>query len=76
LADKPSELLDRLNSRLLYGTMPAALKTEIQSAVETIAIPALNSTGSNQAQVDAAKRTRVNAAVFLTLVSPEFQTQK
>src|SRR6185295_14793141 len=47
LADKPSELLDRLNARLMYGTMPAALKTEIQGAIETIVIPALNGTGSN-----------------------------
>jgi uncharacterized protein (DUF1800 family) len=76
LAGKPADLLDRLNAKLMYGTMPAALKAEIQGAVETIAIPALNSAGTNQAQIDAAKRNRVNAAVFLTLISPEYQTQK
>ncbi|WP_280153650.1 DUF1800 family protein [Piscinibacter sp. XHJ-5] len=76
LADQPPALLDRLNDKLMYGSMPAALKSEIQGAIEKIVIPALNGTGSNQAQVDAARRTRVNAALLLTLASPEFQTQK
>jgi hypothetical protein len=76
LAADSSGLLDRLNARLMYGTMPAALKTEIQGAVDKIVIPALNGTGSNQAQIDSAKRTRVNAAIFLTLASPEAQVQK
>jgi hypothetical protein len=76
LADRPAELLDRLNGKLMYGSMPAALKSEIQAAVETIAIPALNGTGSNQAQVANARRNRVNAALLLTLVSPEYQVQK
>lgn len=76
LADKPVELVDRLNAKLMYGSMPDALKTEIQTAVAAIAIPALNSGGTNQTAIDNAKRTRVNAAVFLTVVSPEFQVQK
>ena len=50
------------------------MKTEIRTAVTTITIPAPN--GSNQAAIDAARRNRVNAAVFLTVVSPEFQVQK
>ena len=33
-------------------------------------------TTSNAAQVAAAKRTRVNATIFLAMVSPEFQIQK
>jgi hypothetical protein len=76
LAEQPSALLERVDARLMYGTMPAALKSEIQGAIEKIAIPALNGTGSNQAQIDSARRTRVNAALLLTLASPEFQTQK
>jgi uncharacterized protein (DUF1800 family) len=76
LADRPTELLDELNRRLMYGTMPAALKTEIETTVNTIAIPALNATSNNQAAIDTAKRTRVQAALLLTLVSPEFQVQK
>ena len=43
-------------------------------SLTSIAIPA--PTGSNQAQIDAARRTRVNAAVLLAAVSPEFQVQK
>lgn len=73
LADKPGELVDRLDAKLTYGAMPAALKTEIADAVATIAISGTNWT---QAQIDAAKRTRVNAAVLLAVVSPEFQVQK
>jgi uncharacterized protein (DUF1800 family) len=76
LADKPAELVERLNQKLMYGTMPAALKTEIQGALERVIIPALNSNGSNQSTVDAMKRTRVNAALLLTLASPEFAVQR
>jgi uncharacterized protein (DUF1800 family) len=76
LVDKPADLVERMNERLTYGTMPDPLKAEIQGAVEKIAIPALNANASNQAAVDTAKRNRVYAAIFLTLVSPEFQVQK
>jgi uncharacterized protein (DUF1800 family) len=76
LAHEPAQLLDRLEGKLMDGAMPAALKAEIQGAIEKIAIPALNATGTNQAQIDAARRTRVNAAVLLTVVSPEFLVQK
>jgi hypothetical protein len=76
LAEQPSALLDRLNAKLMYGAMPAALKAEIQPAVEAIAIPLLNSKASNHKQIDDAKAARVKAAVFLALVSPEFQVQK
>jgi uncharacterized protein (DUF1800 family) len=76
LADQSSELVDRINAKLLYGGMPAALKAEIQGAVDKIVIPALNAAGSNQASIDSAKRNRVNAAILLALASPEFQVQK
>ena len=76
LASNASDLLDRLGARLMYGTMPAALKAEIQGAVEKIVIPALNSTASNQAAIDSARLNRVKSALFLTLVSPEYQVQK
>ena len=76
LADKTGELVDRVNAKLMYGAMPAALKTEIQGTLDKIVIPVLNATASNQAAVDAAKRTRVNAALLLALASPEFQIQK
>jgi uncharacterized protein (DUF1800 family) len=74
LADRAPELVALANRKLMFGTMPAALASEIEAAVASIAIPV--STGSNQAAIDNAKRNRVNAALFLTLVSPEFQIQK
>jgi uncharacterized protein (DUF1800 family) len=74
LADQPGGLIDRVNERLMYGSMPAALKSEIQTAVEAIKIPTANA--NNATQVANAKRNRVNAAIFLTLVSPEFAVQK
>jgi uncharacterized protein (DUF1800 family) len=78
LATDVPALVDRALAKLAYvsnGGAPA-LKTAIVDAVNTITIPALNGTGSNQAQVDAAKRTRVNAAILLVLASPEFNVQK
>jgi uncharacterized protein (DUF1800 family) len=74
LADRPAELVALVNSKLMYGSMPAALASEIEAAAASITIPA--ATGSNQAAIDSAKRNRVNAVLFLTLVSPEFQIQK
>jgi uncharacterized protein (DUF1800 family) len=76
LADQPAALVERVNAKLLGGSMPAELKAEIQGAIEKIAIPVLNSTASNQAQVNSAKRARVNATIFLAVISPEFQVQK
>ena len=74
LADRAPELVALANRKLMFGSMPAALASEIEAAVSSIVIPV--STGSNQAAIDSAKRNRVNAALFLTLVSPEFQVQK
>lgn len=74
LADQPSTLVDRIADKLMAGAMPPALKAEIQGAIEKIAIPAPTTT--NTAQVAAARRTRVNAAIFLAMVAPEFQVQK
>ena len=76
LADNSSALVDRLNARLMYGTMPAALKSLISNCVDTFAIPALKTDKSNQADVDLAKKDRVRTAIFLTVVSPEFQVQR
>ena len=76
LASDSSALTDRMNAKLMYGTMPAALKAEIVGALDKLVIPALNAGGTNQAAIDTAKRNRVNAAIFLTVVSPEFQVQK
>ena len=76
LVDEPEALVERVNDKLMAGAMPQALKDEIEDAVESIAIPALNKSGSNQSSIDNARRNRVRAAVFLALVSPEYQVQK
>lgn len=76
LADKPVDLVERVTTKLVPTGAPATLKTEIVTAVNSVAIPALAANGSNQAAVDAAKRTRLNIALLLTLVSPEFLVQK
>lgn len=75
-ADRVTDLVEAMNQKLMYGTMPAALKTEIEGAVTSFAIPTLNATGSNQSSIDTARRNRVHTAIFLTLVSPEYQVQR
>ncbi len=76
LADQPSALVDRIGAKLLGGAMPQALKAEVEGAVGKITIPALNAAKTNQAAIDAAKLNRVYAAIFLTVVSPEYQVEK
>ena len=76
LAADSGALTSHVMGRLLYGPPHIALSTEITTAVGKIIIPALNVGGGNQAQVDAAKRNRVNAALLLTLASPEYLAQK
>jgi uncharacterized protein (DUF1800 family) len=74
LADKPDQLAERMNSMLMYGQMPAALKSTISGAVNAVTIPS----GANvtAAQIDAAKLNRVKIAVYLTMASPDFLTLK
>lgn len=76
LSDKPADLVQRMNDLLLGGRMSSTLKADIVQAVESITVPALNSSGSNQSTIDNAKRNRVWAAALLTLASPEFIVQK
>jgi len=72
LAADAAALVERVSTRLAYGAAGAALKADIAAAVGSIAIPVLNPGGTNQAAIDTAKRNRVNAAILLTLASPEF----
>ena len=76
LAATPIDLVRSVTDRLLYGLATDDLRTLISGAITKITIPAPNAAGTNQAAVDAAKRARVNAAVLLTLASPEFLSQK
>jgi hypothetical protein len=74
LATDVPALVDRITTRLAYGAVGAALRTEIINAVGSITIPA--ATGSNQAAIDSARRNRVNAAILLTVAAPEFVVLK
>ena len=76
LADKPTDLVNRVTAKLIPSPVPDAFTSTVAQAVGSVAIPALNAAGSNQASIDTAKRARVNIALLLTLVSPEFQVQK
>jgi uncharacterized protein (DUF1800 family) len=74
LAEKPDDLVQQVGQRLLYGRLPAELRTEVATAVGKMAIPA--ATGSNQTQIETARRNRVKAAIYLLLLSPEFLVQQ
>ena len=76
LASDPAALVDQVLAKLTYGNTGTALRTEVVNAVTSITLPALTSNGSNQATVDAAKRSRVNAALLLVVASPEYQVQQ
>jgi len=76
LAGDPAALVQRVAEKLVWNQASAALKTEIAAAVATIALPVLNSSGTNEAAIESARRNRVNAAVLLFLATPEFQVQR
>ena len=74
IADNGQALVDRMNSLLFYGQMSATLQGRVLAGVNAIAVPASN--GSNQAQIDTARLNRVKTAVFFSMVSPEYLTQR
>ncbi len=74
LADQPADLVNQVDERLTCGQMNAALKSAIQAAVSSVAIPA--ATGSNQAAIDTARGNRARIALTLALASPEFIVQR
>ncbi len=75
-AANSTTLVDGVTAKLLGDGASATLKSELRAAVDSITIPALKAGNGNLAQVNAAKQNRVNAAVLLTLASPEFIVQK
>jgi uncharacterized protein (DUF1800 family) len=86
LATDPAGLTDRLDLLLFYGQMPSALKTQIVTAVTSRAIPAPvfaagaasapGAVPTNQTAIDNAKLDRVYIAVYLSMASPDYLTQK
>jgi predicted patatin/cPLA2 family phospholipase len=67
-ATDASALVELANQKLMYGTMPDALRTEIKTAVQSITLSAT----PTESQV----RNRLWAAMLLTVASPEFMIQK
>jgi uncharacterized protein (DUF1800 family) len=68
LASDAAALVDRVTTRLTYGAIGSQRRSEIITAVSSIAIPGSGS----QTQINEAKRKRVNAAILLTVAAPEF----
>ncbi|MFY9476109.1 MAG: DUF1800 domain-containing protein [Aquabacterium sp.] len=71
LAKTPAKLVEDVNQRLMYGTMPEDLKTEITQAVSSVWVGADNAPDTAEGY-----RRRVKVALLLTMASPEFQVQK
>ena len=67
LAANADALLDRINLLLMAGTMDGTLRSQILSAVNSIAIPV----GSSEA-VTKALTNRAQIAIYLTMASPSF----
>jgi uncharacterized protein (DUF1800 family) len=71
LADDPAALVERANLLLMSGQMTDALRAQIVAAVASRSY-----TGTNQTSIDNMRRDRVCIAVFLTMASPDYLTQK
>ena len=74
MTDKPAELVEELNQRLMYGTMPSALKTEIVQAITALDFKS-QLMATTQEIIDT-RQHRLWSALLLTVASPEFQVQK
>lgn len=74
LAHDPGALVDRLDLVLMSGQMTAAHRQLIIGAVHGRTLP--QATGTNAAQVNAARRDRVCIAILLTMASPDYVVQK
>jgi hypothetical protein len=70
LASTPDQLVDRINLLLMAGRMDNTLRSQILSAVNSIAIPS-----SNPDAVNAALANRVKTAIYLTMAAASFCAQ-
>jgi uncharacterized protein (DUF1800 family) len=70
LAKSPdaTALIDRVNRKLMYGTLPDALRAEMKATLDSFTLSAT----PTEAQV----RNRLQAALLMAVVSPEFLIQK
>ncbi|MGV6820934.1 MAG: DUF1800 domain-containing protein [Parvularcula sp.] len=68
LAERPDELVDRLDEILTYGSLQEESRTRIISVLNEIAIGTVNAERNRQA--------RVHTAILMIMTSPEFLVQK
>jgi hypothetical protein len=71
LASTPDQLLDRINLLLMSGQMSSTLYNAILTTISAIPIP----TGDQNA-INAAELSRVQAAIYLTVASPDYAAQQ
>lgn len=71
LADTPERLVDRVNLLLMANQMSAGLRSQILTAINSVAISTTNATAAATA-----RKNRVNLAIFLAMASPEYLVQK
>jgi uncharacterized protein (DUF1800 family) len=74
LADQPTNLVDALNRKLVYGNLSNATKQEIAQAIASIDYRyAQNPT---QDQIEGTRKARLRSAILLVMASPDFLIQK
>lgn len=73
LADSPIELVESINGKLMYGTMPSSRKNDIVAAIATIDFRAKEN--PTEDQIFKTRQRRVWSALLLTVASPEYQVQ-
>ena len=72
LADSPWLLVEEINQRLMYGTMPTATKTDIATTLNALYF---GPTPSAERTLYV-RRNRLWSALLLTVASPDFQIQR
>lgn len=76
VAGNATNLVTLIADRLLGGQISSGLRSVIETAVNSIAVPALRADKSNQSTIDTMLERRVKSAIFLVMISPEFLVQK
>jgi uncharacterized protein (DUF1800 family) len=76
LVSDSAALVNDVTSKLIGPNVTTTLKTKIQTAVDSIVIPARHPDGSNQGWIDQLNNNRMYTALLLTVASPEFIVQK
>jgi uncharacterized protein (DUF1800 family) len=71
-ADNADALVERANRLLFYGAMPAALRSRLVEAANSIPIPA----NGTAAEIEAARLSRVRTIVLLSAAAPDYLIQR